>query len=240
MTALQRIIDWSAKDWALKLTALALAFLLWTIVRADEPSTYDMDIEVRVVNNDADWVVAAAPMPNTIRTRFRGPIGELFRTASDRPYVLVPIDQVTDSVETLALRRNWVRMPPGTDNTEVTDFQPSTVRLSFDRVSTRLIPVAVGVLGEPAPGYELAGRPEVEPSAVRASGAQRDLMRIDTLRLPAIDLRDRRALDTLEMTIDTAGSGLIISPRTVRVVVPIRPILDDGPALPPAGQRPGG
>lgn len=241
MTAFQRILDWSAKDWALKLTALALAFLLWTIVRADEPSTYDMDLEVRVINNDADWILAGTPIPNTVRTRFRGPTGELFRTASERPYVLVPIDQVTDSVETIALRRNWVRMPPGTDNTEVADIQPSTVRLAFDRVGTRLLPVAVGVRGEPAPGYVLAGMPEVEPSAVRASGAQRDLMRIDTLRLPPIDLRDRRTLDTLEMTIDTAGSGLIISPRTVRVVVPIRPILDDGPGAGAAGlRRPGG
>jgi YbbR domain-containing protein len=239
---LQRIIDWGTRDWALKLTSLALAFLLWTTVRADAPGTWDTEIEVRVVNNDADWVVADAPTPNVVTAVFRGPMGELLRTASDRPYVIVPIDEVNDSSEVHVLRRNWVRMPPGTDNTEVSDFRPSTVRITFDRVSTRLIPLAVAVRGEPAEGFRLMGEPDIEPSAVRASGARRDLMRIDTIRLPPIDLRDRRTLDTIEVTIDTVGSGLIVSPRTVRVVVPIRPILDDGPAAAAAAgpQRPGG
>jgi YbbR domain-containing protein len=120
-----------------------------------------------------------------------------------------------------------VRMPPGTDNTDVADFRPSTVRLSFDQVSTRLLPVAVQLTGSPAPGYELAGRPEVDPPAVRASGAGRNLARIDSLRLAPIDLGDLRGEDTLQLTIDTTGTGLIISPRNVRVLIPVRPILVD-------------
>jgi YbbR domain-containing protein len=225
---LQRIIDWTATDWALKLTALVLAFLLWTTVQADTPGQWTADdIEVRVVNNDADWVTADPPTPRSVRVVFRGPYRELLRAASERPDIIVSVDQVTDSTEVHVLRPNWVRMPTGTPNTAVVDIQPSTVRLSFDRVATRLLPVTVSLQGEPAPGFELVGLPEVEPSVVRASGAGRNLARIDSLRLPPIDLRDRRSLDTLELTIDTTGTGLIISPRTVRVVVPIRPILAD-------------
>lgn len=232
---LSRIIEWTTADWALKLTALALAFLLWTTVQADAPGQWETDVPLRVQNSDADWVVADAPRPATVTVVFRGPYRELLRAASDRPEVIVPVDQVNDSVEVHVLRRNWVRMPPGTDNTEVSDFRPSTVRLTFDEVTTRLLPVAVQLTGTPAPGYELAGRMEIEPSAVRASGARRNLARIDTLRLESIDLGDRRAYDTLQLTIDTVGTGLIISPRTVRVLVPIRPILDDRAPRPPGG-----
>jgi hypothetical protein len=71
---------------------------------------------------------------------------------------------------------------------------------------------------------------------VRASGAGRNLARVDSLRLPPIDLGDRRTLDTMQLTIDTTGTGLVISPRTVRVIVPIRPILSDQ-QLPPVGGR---
>jgi YbbR domain-containing protein len=232
---LSRMIEWTTADWALKLTALALAFLLWTTVKADAPGQWETDVPLRVQNSDADWVVADAPRPATVTVVFRGPYRELLRAASDRPEVIVPVDQVNDSVEVHVLRRNWVRMPPGTDNTEVSDFRPSTVRLTFDEVTTRLLPVAVQLTGTPAPGYELAGRMEIEPSAVRASGARRNLARIDTLRLESIDLGNRHAYDTLQLTIDTTGTGLIISPRTVRVLVPIRPILDDRAPRPPGG-----
>jgi YbbR domain-containing protein len=236
---LQRIIDWTVTDWALKLTALALAFLLWTTVRADTPGQWSADdIEIRIVNNDADWVVADAPTPRAVRVVFRGPYRELLRAAADRPDIIVPVDDVNDSTEVHVLRPNWIRMPTGTPNVAIVDIQPSTVRLHFDRVSTRLLPVSAPLTGELPPGFELMRAPELEPNVVRASGAARNLGRLDTLRLAPIDLRDRRGIDTLEMTIDTTGTGVIVSPRTIQVIVPVRPILDDNPA--PAVRRPGG
>jgi YbbR domain-containing protein len=234
---LQRILDWTANDWALKLTSLALAFLLWTTVRADTPGTWSTDdIEIRVVNNDADWVVAEAPAPRTARVIFRGPYRELLRTASDRPDILVPVDAVNEATEVHVLRANWVRMPTGTPNVAIMDIQPSTVRLEFDRVATRLLPVLPQFQGTLPPGYEMAGAVELDPERVRASGAGRALARVDTLRLPPINLGERRGIDTLEMTIDTTGTGLIVSPRTIRVVVPVRPVLEDGART---GVRPG-
>ena len=237
---LRRLIAWTTHDWALKLTSLALAILLWATVRAEAPGQWEADIEVRVVNNDADWVVADKPNPSTVRVTFRGPYGELLRTASERPHVIVPVDQVNDTSEFHELRRNWVRMPPGTEQTEVAAFRPTGVRVTFDPVSTRLIPIAAVVQGEVPVGFRLSGPPQIEPAVVRASGARRDLMRIDSLRLPPVDLRDRRSLDTLELTIDTTGTGLIISPRTVRVVIPIRPILADTAAARVARPRSSG
>jgi YbbR domain-containing protein len=229
---LQSIIDWITRDWALKLTALALATLMWVTVRRDAPATWSSDIPIRIVNNDAGWVVADTPAPRTVTIRFSGPYRELLRTASELPELLVPIQEVNDSVEMHVLRPNWVRMPPGTDATSINSIQPQAVRVTFDRVATRLIPVAAPLRGEPVSGYELAGPPVIEPSVVRASGAARILARIDSLRLDPIDVRDRRGTDTLELTIDTTGTGLIISPRTVRVYVPIRSAVSDTGALP--------
>lgn len=239
---LRRILDWSTRDWALKLTALALAFLLWTIVRADAPAQWNGEVRVRVQSADPRWVLAAPPSPTTVTVVFRGPSGELLRTASERPEVIVPIDSVTDSSEVHVLRRNWVLMPPGTDRTEIIEFLPSSVQLTFDRITTRVIPIATQLSGVPAPGYEVAGPVEVEPIAVRASGAESSLERIDSLRLRPIALGELSPFDTVVMTIDTVGTGLIISPRTVRIFVPLQPVLGDTGAsgrslLPP--RRPG-
>lgn len=221
------VVEWMATDWALKLTALALAFLLWTTVRADAPGVWETDIPVRIVNNDADWVVADAPTPPEVRVSLRGPYRELLRVASERPDIIAPVTSVTDSVQILTLSRDRVRMPPGTPNIVVGEPRPDWVRATFDRVTTRLIAIDVAVRGEPPAGFALAGPVEIDPLVVRASGAGRNLARVDTLRLPPIDLREHRSYDTLSVAIDTTGLGLIISPRTVRIIVPVQPILDD-------------
>lgn len=221
---LRRVIDWVTTDWALKVTALALAFLMWITVRADTPGQWSAEVPVRVTNNDAGWVLANEPDPEAVTVVFRGPYRELLRAASERPEFNIPIQEVTDSVEIRELRSEWLRLPAGTGNTAVSNFQPRTVRLSFDRVATRLVPVAAPLVGALPPGFELEGRVEIEPIVVRASGASRYLARIDSLRLPPIEMRDRRTYDTLELTIDTTGTGLVISPRTVRVFVPVRPV----------------
>jgi YbbR domain-containing protein len=237
---LRRVIDWATNDWALKLTALVLAFLMWITVRADAPSQWDWDVPVRVVNSDTEWVVAGAPAPAEVRLFLRGPYRELLRAGSDLPEVIVPIQDVTDSIEYHVLRTSWVSLPSGTDNTSVTDIRPSSVRISFDQVTTRLISVAAPLLGEPPPGYELAGDLVIEPSVVRAVGGTRALSRMDSIRLPPVDLRSMRTYDTLELTIDTTGTGLVIAPRTVRVFVPVRPVPMDTVvtgAEPPPGRQ---
>jgi YbbR domain-containing protein len=224
---LRGVIDWLTTDWALKVTALALAFLMWVTVRADTPAEYTSEFAVRVANNDGGWVLAGPPAPGNVNVTFRGPYRELLRIASERPEFWVPIQEVSDSVEFRELRADWLRMPAGAGNTIVSNFQPRTVQLSFDRVTTRLIPIAAPLVGDLPAGYQLDGAIEIEPIVVRASGASRALARIDSMRLPPIDLRDRRTYDTLDVTIDTTGTGLIVSPRTVRVFVPVRAVSND-------------
>ena len=228
----QRLIDCATNDWALKLTAFVLAFLMWITVRADAPSQYDWEVPVRVANSDPGWVVNGQPMPAEVTLFLRGPYRELLRASSELPEIVVPIQNVTDSVEVHQLRSTWVALPEGTDRTSVERIRPEHVRIAFDRVTTRLLPVAAPLLGEPPPGYELAGEVEVEPVVVRASGGSRALAQLDSARLPPIDLRSVRTYDTLVLTIDTTGTGLVISPRTVRVVVPVRRVAPDTAAAP--------
>jgi len=240
---IQRILASLTRDLGLKITALALAFLLWTSVRAEEPAEWTSDIGILVLNDDPDWIVVPPPSPPLVRVTFRGPYGQLLRASSERPEIIVPFESVDDSVITRIISRNWVRMPPGTEQVVVSDIQPAEVRVAFDRVVTRLLNVAPVLRGALAPGLELAGPVTVEPGVVRASGPGRTLARIDSLRLPAIELDARRDTDTLMVTIDTTGTGLILSPRTVRVIVPVRPIPSDTSALPLTAvppRRPGG
>lgn len=222
----QRIVDALTNDLTLKLTSLGLAFLLWSLVKTGNQTGID-GVPIEVVNRDAEWVLAGPPDPPTVRVVFSGPVRELFRMlAAEPPNVLVPIEQVNDSSEFIALRPNWVALGQGMNNTRVEEIRPSAVRLHFDRIANREIPVSIVLLGQPMTGFELAGPVRLEPRYVRVSGASRLLEPIDTLRLPPLDLSRYGATDTVTVPVDTVGTDLVFVPDEVRVIVPIRPVAD--------------
>jgi len=222
-------------NWQLKLTAVVLAFLFWAALRREQPYSYTFrNVPVHVLNDDADWVLASVPDPAVVRVTMQGPGGELLQVASNPPEMRVPVANVTDSTALLELRTDWLQYDkqPGT---RVVRIEPLMVRLSFERVGVRLLPLAVDISGTPAPGYALAGPPVVDPRAVRASGGVGRLARIDSLHV-ALSLDDRQGVDTLEIQVDTTGTGLVLSPGRVKVIVSLQPVTDSlTAALFPAG-----
>lgn len=222
-----RALEALTDNWALKLTALAVAFLLWGAVKAEVPERVLLsEVPVRIVLRDTDWVIAAPPAPSTVEIEFSGPTRELLRFAVQQPEVLVPIDEVQDSTEIRVLRAGWVQRYGGMENTRVEDIRPSTVTVFFDRVVSRLVPISVRIIGTPAAGYRLSRPIQIEPTAVRAHGAATRMAELDTLRLGPIDLSGLTATDTFPLGVDTAGLGVIISPMTLQVIVPVEPLPD--------------
>jgi hypothetical protein len=208
---------------ALKVTAVALAFLLWTVVKADNRVLIE-SVPIAVVTHDANWVPLGAPNPASVDVVFSGPVRELFRVAVSRPTILLPVDSVADPTQTQILRNGYVQYEAAVQNTRAEEFRPSTVEVSFERMATRLIPIAVGVSGMPVPGFELAGPPMLYPGAVQASGGLSRFAALDSIRLPVIDVSGLSVTDTFEVAIDTAGLGVMVAPREVHVVVPIRAV----------------
>jgi YbbR domain-containing protein len=215
-------------NWQLKLTALVLAFLFWAALRREQPYIYTFDkVPVRVISQDPDWVLSTPPDPPTVRVTLQGPGGELLQAAGDPPEVHVPIENVTDSTVMRAIEFGWVAIGE-LPQTRVTDVQPAAVRLAFERLGAKLLPIAFEFSGRAAEGFQLVGPPIIDPPVVRASGGLRRLARVDSVRLP-INLDGRRGVDTLEIPIDTTGTGLILSPNRIRVILPFAQVPDTLP-----------
>lgn len=208
----------------MKGTALALAFLLWTVVRGDEATTFD-DVPVSIRLEDEDWVIAEPPDPPAVTVRFSGPWGELLQLR--RPSIIVPISDVTDSVDTVVLQGRFVQLDPSVSRARVEEIEPGTVRISFEPSQRAQIPVAVHTSGAPVPGFELAGPPHVEPAYLYAVGARSRVSAVDSVRLPPIDVSELSATDTVRLAVDTTGLGFTVTPREIMVVVPVRPIGGD-------------
>jgi len=212
-------------NWHLKLTAVVLAFLFWAALRREQPYNYTFNrVPVRVVNEDPNWVLASPPDPAFVRVTMEGPGGELLQVASEPPVLRVPIANVTDSTQLQELSTSWVQYEqrPGT---RVARIEPVNVRLAFERVGAKLLPVAIDFSGRPAEGYVLAAPPIIDPAVVRASGGVGRLERLDSLWL-SLNLDNRQGVDTLEIQVDTTGMGLVLSPNRVRVILSLRPAAD--------------
>lgn len=217
------------RNWSLKLAAVVLATLLWTVIKAEEPTRVEIpNIPIEVSVRDPGWALAAPPAPSTATIVFSGPVRELVRLAVERPRIIVPVDEVRDSVELRPLERAWVQLDAELTRTRIEEVRPGAVLLFFERLTTRLVPVAVRVRGTLPPGVELAGPIRVDPPAVRVSGPAHRLQELDTVYLAPLDLGEVREPAAFRVALDTTGlGGLIFSPRRVDVFVPVAPVAED-------------
>src|SRR5687768_15971065 len=125
-----------SNNWQLKLAAFAIAIVLWFAVQGDKPYRYRMSIPVRVVNRDAEWIMTRAPDPATVTVQFSGAYRDLIRLRGALPSIIVPVDNVQDSIQKRALQRAWVDVG-GVEGVSIGVVRPDTVRLAFDRIATR-------------------------------------------------------------------------------------------------------
>lgn len=216
-----RILD---RHWTLRVIALGLALLIWGAVKAEEPARVTVrDVPIEVVLGDAGWVLAAPPSPPTATVVFSGPFWELARLAVEQPRIIIPIEEVQDSVEMRPLRTGWVQIDSDLTRTRVEDIRPpASVLLLFERVTTRLVPVAVRTVGALPQGFELAGTPRVDPPVIRVSGPAHRLPQLDSIPLRPVNLSRVAEATTMTVEVDTTGlEGLLLSPRSVELSLPV-------------------
>lgn len=220
---MRTVIDVLARNWVLKLAALIVATLFWMVNKEDRGFEV-ADVPIEVVMQDPNWTLASPPAPPTATVVFSGPMGELLRLGIDRPRIMLVIDEVRDSTEFHPLQARWVRVDADLRRTHVESVRPSNVLLSFERMTTRLLPVAVRTRGELPPGLELASPVRSDPPDVRVSGPTTRLQAMDSVRLVPIELGEMYGPSTVTVAIDTVGmDGLVFSPREVEVHVPVVP-----------------
>lgn len=212
------------RNWILKAVAVGLALLIWGAVKAEEPARVTVkDVPVEVVLGDAGWVLAAPPSPATATVVFSGPFWELARLAVEKPRIVIPIEEVQDSVEMRPLRTGWVQIDGDLTRTRIEDIRPpASVLLLFERVTTRLVPVAVRTVGTLPEGTQLAGAIRVDPPVIRVSGPAHRLPELDSIPLRPVDLSEIRSATALTVEVDTTDlQGLLLSPRSVELAIPI-------------------
>jgi len=140
-----------ARNWRLKLAALGIALLLWSVVKAEEiVSVYVRGVPVSVSLRQPGWEMLQPPAPARVTVLLTGPVREVLRLGFERPRIVVPVEDVRDSVLVSGLRADWVHLSGDLARTRVDDIVPAAVRLTFRRIGPAGNGRARGVRAPPA------------------------------------------------------------------------------------------
>ena len=233
-----RVIRFFTEDWGLKVVAVGLALLLWMAVRANEPERATFPgIPVEVDLRDPDWELKGLE-PQTVRVTVQGPTGDLVTLANAPMQIVRPVERVTDTLESQVVPLHWVQLPGGVRDARVLELRPDTIRLHFERLQSRTLPVVVRTEGAVPEGFTLVTPISTNPAVVVARGPERRLEGLDSVPLLPVDIAGLRSTTNVPTRVDTAAiSGVTVAPEEVNVI--LRVVADSlAEAVDPDRQRP--
>src|SRR5580700_4428805 len=137
----------------LKLFSFVFSLVLYSWVHGSQDAQRPVNLNVDTAMPDKPNRVLTTPIPPTIRVTVRGPKATLDNLhAEDLASVLLDIRGGTESRVTFD--PSMIPVPPGL---KVEQIDPPAIDLVWEDVIQRDIPVEVGIVATPAPGYVVKG-----------------------------------------------------------------------------------
>jgi len=219
----------------LKLISLIVSLGLFAFLHAEEDRqqrTIPVGVVLRLPSESTERELMTA-IPANVHVTVRGStraIDELIRAG------VPPIDVDLRSAEreVLSFEPSMISLP---ENLEVTIVDPPSIKLEWQDVITRRIPLQASITGKPAEGYVMKGEPEVEPPTMTVRGPSGLVEVMQYLRLAAFDVsgltegihKRRIAMDPTPTRVDAIGPSsaqvqVTIARRVTEVKFPNRPV----------------
>jgi hypothetical protein len=207
-----------ARNWQLKLAALALAILLWVVVSAEQVTTQWIPVPVRVSSDVPGRVVTGGPVPAEVEVRFAGPGRELWELALERPVLVLPVDRVEADEQVFVLEPRMVSIPNGLSAVSARDVRPGSVRVLTQRVVTREVPVRLRLARRSRDRYVVLDTPRVSPATVRVTGPADRVARLDAVVTEPLEIGAADSVFRLAVPLDGDSlGGVRASARAVEV-----------------------
>jgi len=167
-----------------KLLSLVLAVMLWVnfVGEPELVTSQGVPILYRNLPNDLQIV---ADLPERVQLELRGPTSRLTAANLAKAAAILDLSDVGKPGErTFTLSSQNVQLPDGVVFLRAV---PSQLRLRFDRLAAKDVPVIVRVEQQPPAGYRLV-RYEVEPRVMRVAGPEQRVNQITGAQTDALDL----------------------------------------------------
>ena len=164
---------WPFRGFGLKALSLGLGVLLWMVVSGEE--TVERGLRVALeLQQFPPGLELQGETPSTVDVRVRGASGELSRLSPGDLVAVLDLRGARVGQRLFHLTPEQVHAPFGID---VVQISPVTVALTFEKSSSRKVPIVPAVDGKPAPGF-LTGKVSVEPQMAEVVGPESSVSRV--------------------------------------------------------------
>src|SRR5262245_38236403 len=170
------------------LKALSLAFALGLFVylhgqQEQQQRTVPVGVVLRMPTEEVKRELMTQ-VPPSIHVTLRGPARDLDRLIQNG-IPPVEVDLRDEQLDAIVFDERMFGLPPGVD---VTIIDPPSIKLDWQDVITRLIPVQGAITGQPAQGFMVKGEPITEPKEITVRGPQSQVEVMQFARLAAFDV----------------------------------------------------
>lgn len=229
--AIKAVNEWgntTARLWALRLLALAIALGLWFGVSLSQRDVIaEKLVEATVSYIKPEGLLLLNP-PSNVRVRITGPQRDIRTLAPYLVQVQVNLEDAVAGLAQVSLSRDDVTLPQ--PELEVASIEPSVISVELDRKLTKSLPLEASFIGEPAAGARvLLDQVEIEPPTAEVTGPARILAPVEQLALSPISL-DGHAIQFAHVATVLTPDPLVQVTRNPRVTVIIP--MDLGPGGP--------
>jgi len=203
-----------------KLFAIAAAFGIWLNVSNEPDLATIVSVPVQYNHFPRDLEISSDIVEN-IEVEARGPSGLLRNLSDSRIAAVIDFASVTGPGErTFTVTNSELKLPR---DIELVRTIPAQLRFTFERRTTRLVPVDVRFSGKMPAGYAIAAV-DVNPPELRIEGPESHVLSSGKLDSDPFDRTNLTSDKTLTLSVYAAEPEVrILNSPQVRVKVQVRP-----------------
>jgi len=209
---------WLFDNLGLKFTALLLAVLVYLNVFTDRPATLLVTFPVEY-RGLPDSLTLSGAAPASVQAELRGTGKQLIGLRVREPRFVVDLEGVSAGRYERAVAPSDLPLPESSSLAVERLVGPLLLELTLDRRTSRDVPLALPVLGEPATGFVYAGEWQTTPALVRVIGPAGVLATLDTLHLTPVRIDGRRDSVAMDVGPERLPEWCRAEPLMVRAVV---------------------
>ncbi len=194
---------WIFYNGTLKLFSLAFALGLWLLVNAGERYTEQTLLLPLELRNLPPQLVVVGHRVEEVDVRVSGPRTLLGRLSSKK--ISLDLTAVRPGPSSFRVNLDLLNLPRGVKLIRVT---PSVITLEIARMTKRIVPVHVDLVGKPPFGYT-TGEVEVSPATVEVSGPAPQVEKLQAIATETVDVSHLTQLETRNLNLQAIDGDLI-------------------------------
>lgn len=201
----------------LKVVSIALAFLLWLVVSGERTVERSFRIPLEFSNLPPQLEIVGDP-PGVVDVRVRGSSGLVSRVGASELSAVIDLQSGRPGRRLFPITDGELRAPFGLEIVQVT---PSTVAVTLERSSSKVVPVVPSVEGDPAAGFVVGGV-VASPATVELVGPSSALERVSQAVTEPVSVEGKTTAVVEEVTVGPPDVAVRLrAPTRARVSVSV-------------------